>query len=79
MEMVLGLQRGTKSPSEMGAACPVQIDWGRKLGMLAPSEMVLGLWRGTKAPRDMAEQKPGEHAVTEEVLEAAGQWPGQIF
>ena len=48
LEMVLVLRRGTKSPSEMEAARPVQLNWGVQLGVTAPSEMVLGMRGGGK-------------------------------
>ena len=44
---------------------PVQLNWGGKLGVLAPSEMVIGLLRGTKSTSDMAARQPGEYAVPE--------------
>ena len=32
---------------------PFQLNWGGKLGVLAPSKMVLGLRRGGKSPLEM--------------------------
>ena len=76
-DMVLRLQRGGNSLSEMGATCPVQFSWGGRLGVMAPSEMVLRLRRGGNSPSEMAARQPGEQAVPEAVPEAAGQWHGQ--